>query len=336
MKKLSLLMLALAKPCKRTTVVLLFLLFAAAPVFTQQLTLRTELEGNINRGFTHIRAFTMNRVPYIFCHNTRTGDTSIWNLEAGGDAVYSDKWSSGWTNFDFYTIDGNTYFFHQKTGDGLARINRLAPTSFAQKNMGTKVFEDKWSAGWTSTKYFVHKELTYFFHYKKSDGTNRLNAGSNPQNVGSRIHGGTYTSGYDDFSFAIHNGFFYTLSRTNESGRLRLNRHPMAAIEAAANNGTNLDRFIGDSMNSERGSAGHGAIALFTLRNRLFMFNYAAATGKLQIHEINADGQMGRLMLEQTWARDWTNFDIVYMNNRVYLYGYKSGDGRMILTELRL
>jgi hypothetical protein len=117
----------------------------------------------------------------------------IWNLDKGGSAVYSQNWSSGGTNINFYEFKGEVYFFHQKEEAGLARINWLVYEDImSDSKMGEKVFEANWSKGWTNTLFFAHNDILYFLHYKAGTGLARLNASQDGSNVGTKIYEKTW------------------------------------------------------------------------------------------------------------------------------------------------
>ncbi len=82
-----------------------------------QMTLDCKVDVTLGSGYTTSKVFVMDTEKFLFSHNSKTGQTAVWNLNKGGKPVLEAKWSAGWTNIEFYEFQGVVYFFHQKGGD---------------------------------------------------------------------------------------------------------------------------------------------------------------------------------------------------------------------------
>lgn len=298
--------------------------------------LNCTIDVNLGKGYNHSQVFILNGQEFLFCHNSGTGLTSVWNLAQGGLPVLNQTWSKGWTNIDFYTYKGEVYFFHQKSGEGTARINKLSYDKIMTNvSMGDKVYEQKWSTGWTKTKFFVHNDIVYLFHYKKESGLARLNAATEGGSVGSKIYEKTWAKGYTSFSFAENDGSMYFLYQNKNDGNCRINKMNLQKLEAAASAGL-LSPDLGTVVYTAKWSTGWTDIAFFNLNNKVYMFCHKTGTGLSRIQELNNDGTFGKYVYDATWSGGWSSFDIIYQSGKPSLFHQKKVTGQTKICELSL
>lgn len=318
-----------------TGILLMFTSFA----FTQNLSsgnikLNCKTDVVLGKGYTHSQVFVLNGDKFLLSHNSKTGQTDIWNLEQGGMPKYSKKWSTGWTNIDFYEFGGEVYFFHQKGGEGTARINKLDYNNIMNnENMGPKVYEAKWSKGWTATKFFVHNNIVYFLHYKKETGLARLNAATKGGDVGNKIYEKKWSDGYTNFAMTANGDNFYILYQKGSEGTCVINKVNLTKIEAAAKAGL-LSPNLGTESYRKKWSTGWSNICFFNLNNEVYMFFNKTKGGTARIEKLNSDGTLGKRVLDTKWSDGWSEIDIFYQNGKPQLFHQKASTGKTKICEL--
>lgn len=299
-------------------------------------TLDCKVDVNLGEGFTTSKIFMLNNEEFLFSHNSKTGQTSIWNLKKGGNPVYKAKWSEGWTNIEFYQFKSDVYFFHQKTKSGLARINKLDYTSIMSgKDIGPRVFEDTWSEGWTTTKFFVHNDIVYFLHYKKDNGLARLNAATTGGSVGTKIYEKTWSKGYTNFAMTANRDNFYILYQQGGEGNCVINQIDLQKLETAAKAGL-LSPNLGTETYRQKWTSGWGNICFFNYNKEVYMFLNKPSEGTARIEKLNPNGTIGDRFYDKKWTSGWTEIDIFYENGKPQLFHQKVGTGQTKICELKL
>ncbi|MFW5792917.1 MAG: hypothetical protein ACOCWC_01435 [Bacteroidota bacterium] len=293
------------------------------------------MDVTLSKGFTHSKVFLLNGEKFFFSHNSNNGETRIWNLEKGGNPVFSKKWSSGWTNINFYEYKGKVYFFHQKGETGLARINKLNYNDIMNgKKMGEKVFEANWSKGWTNTLFFVKNDILYFLHYKSGTGLARLNASKDGSSVGTKIYEKTWSKGYSNFAMTDKGNNFYILYQKGNEGTCVINKIDLAKLEAAANAGL-MSPNLGSESYRKKWSSGWDNLIFFKLDGETYLFLNKPSTGKVHIEKLKDDGTLGPRFFEKTWSKGWTGIDIFYRNGKPQLMHQKKSTGQTKICELK-
>jgi hypothetical protein len=300
------------------------------------ISLDCKVDVTLGKGYTTSKVFVLNSVQFLFSHNANTGQTAVWNLQKGGTPVLEAKWSTGWTNMDFYEHKGEVYFFHQKSGDGTARINKLDYNSImTNKSMGTKVYEDKWSTGWTNTKFFVHNDILYFLHYKKDSGLARLNAATKGGDIGTKIYEKTWSKGYTNFAMTANGDNFYIMYQKGDEGTCVINNVNLPKLEAAAKAGL-LSPNLGEESYRKDWSSGWGNLCFFNLNNEVYLFFNKPKDGTARIEKLNSDGTLGKRVYDKNWSGGWTEIDIFLFNGKPLLFHQKASTGQTKICELKM
>lgn len=318
---------------------LLFLTFFSILAFSQSLStgkigLKCTVDVTLNGGYTHSQTFVLNDETFLFSHNSSTGKTDIWNLNAGGTPKYSATWSTGWTNIDFYTFDGEVYFFHQKGDEGSVKIIKLDYNSIMSGKLGTEVYKGKWSTGWTTTKFFVHNNIAYFLHYKKETGLIRLNAATSGGSVGKKVYESTWSAGYTSFSFTENAGSIYLLAQQNSTGKIVINRINTSKMELAVQAGLTSPN-LGNEVFRATWSAGWSDLVFFNLDDNVYLFHYKDKAGTVKIAQLNTDGTIGKNVYDSKWSAGWSSFDIIYYIGLPNLFHQKKSTGQTKICELK-
>lgn len=300
-----------------------------------KLSLDCKVDVSLGKGYTISRVFVLNNEQFLFSHNSKTGQTSVWNLQKGGSPVLSADWSAGWTNIDFYEFKGDVYFFHQKGDDGLARINKLNYNDImSNKSMGSKVFEGKWSAGWTTTKFFVHNDIAYFLHYKKETGLARLNAATKTGDIGTMIYEKTWSKGYTNFAMTANGDNFYILYQKGDEGTCVINKVDLPKLEAAAKAGL-LSPNLGQEAYRNKWSEGWGNIGFFRMNDEVYMYLNKPGEGTMRIEKLNEDATIGKRVYDNKWSAGWTSIEVFDFYGKPMLFHQKAGTGQTKICELK-
>ena len=107
----------------------------------------------LGKGYDEIETFKVGEQNFVFCHNISSGESKVWNLSKGGNPVFDRKTYSGWTNFAFFRLDGNTYMFEFKKESGHYQIYRMNSDGSIGEQVKDKA---QWSKGWTGFEvYYV-------------------------------------------------------------------------------------------------------------------------------------------------------------------------------------
>lgn len=301
---------------------------------SKTISLYCDVDVTLSKGYSISKIFVLNDDNFLFSHNSSTGKTVIWNLDVGGDPVLTAQWSEGWTNINFYEYDGEVYFFHQKENKGTAYINKLDYGKIMSgKGTGERVYESKWSKGWSATKFFVHNDIIYFFHYKKGTGLARLNASTKGGDLGKRIYEKNWSKGYTNFAMAANSGSFYMLYQKENEGTCVINRVNLPKLEQAVKAGFETPN-LGEEAYRKKWSKGWGNISFFNLKNNVYMFHNKPGNGLARISKLNANGTVGEKVYDKYWSEGWTNIDIFYRNRIPRLFHQKSKNGKTKICKL--
>jgi hypothetical protein len=302
----------------------------------RMVTLVNKIDVNLGKGHTFSRVFVLQGQEFLFSHNAITGKTEIWNLKQGGLPVYNKDWSSGWTNFDIYEFKGEVYLFHQKGLEGTARISKLNYDSIMNnQGLGEKVYDEKWSKGWTTTKFFVHNNLVYFFHYKKGSGLARLNAATTGGSVGTKIYEKNWSEGYTNFAMTANENNFFMIYQKGGEGTCVINQIDLKKLQTAAKSGL-LTPNLGTETYRQKWSEGWSNICFFNLHNNVYMFFNKKDEGTARIEMLNPDGTLGERVYDSKWSSGWSEIDIYYQNGRPMLFHQKASTGQTKISEITM
>lgn len=309
----------------------------AQDLSSESISLDCQVDVTLGKGYTTSKMFVIDDDQFLFCHNSNTGQTSVWNLTQGGEPVLESKWSTGWTNINFYKVGVVVYFFHHKNGTGLTRINKLDYNSIMSgRSMGTKVYEETWSKGWTTTEFFEVNDRVYFLHYKKSSGLIRINAIKTTQahGVGNKIYEKTWSKDYTNFAMTANGDNFFILYQKGDEGTCVINKVNLVKLEAAAEGGL-VTPDLGKESYRKKWSAGWDNLMFFTLNDKVYLLHNKPKDGLIRMSELTAEGTLGEKRYEKKWSSGWDRIDIFYKNGNPQLFHQKSSTGKTKICELK-
>lgn len=138
---------------------------------------------------------------------------------------YSATWSKGWTQIGIYNIgstieNAKTFFFDHKLEEGTTHITQITPDF----RLTTRIYEESWSAGWTTIEIINTAGFKGFYHAKSATGLERaatFNPGNGTYkgNVGeisqkfAMTHAVHYSSGQEVYVFAYQSSDGYIEGR---------------------------------------------------------------------------------------------------------------------------
>ena len=127
------------------------------------------------------------------------------------------KYSEGWTNVEFYKVNGTTYrLMSKKKGFSSFDKNFHIDKMNSNGTVGAKVKYYKWTQGWTNVKFYEINGQTYQFILKeKGKSTSGHNAIIHEINadgaIGKVVEKYKYTEGWTNVEFYKINGTRYRL-----------------------------------------------------------------------------------------------------------------------------
>ncbi|WP_298880477.1 hypothetical protein [uncultured Polaribacter sp.] len=322
-------------------IVVLLVVFIGQTLSSQNLSkgkihLDCKINVNLSKGNTFSGVFYLENEQFLFSYNSFTGLSQIWNLKRGGLPVYQKKWTTGWSNFNFYEYKGENYFFLQKSSEGTARIIKLDYQKImTSKSLGAQVYNKKWSSGWTSTKFFVHNNLIYFLHYKKGTGLIRLNAITKGGTVGSVIYEKKWSKGYTNFAMTATSNKFFILSQKEKDGLCVINRVDVPKLEQAAKLGF-ISPNLGTEIYRKKWSSGWSNFEFFKLKGKTYLFFNKNKGGTVRIEEFLSNGYLSKRVYDNKWSNGWSEIDIFDINGKPQLFHQKKSTGQTKICELKI
>lgn len=298
-------------------------------------TVRIDCKKKISMPFmyNHVKIFKLNGEKFVFCHHDATGETKISPLDNNSFIGYQKKWSKGWTNIDIFEYKGKTYLFHQKSQSGLARISELNYDDIKSgKRLGPKIYESKWTGGWTTTKFFDYQGKLFFFHLKEYNGQVRINVSEKAGDMGKRVYESTWSKGWTDFGVARTSSGITMINQKFDNGDCAIKELNTSALISAYNKGTKT-KDIGKDTFREMTAAAWSHTQLFTHGGNLYLLKAQLQLGNVQIYAIT-HGKIGKKVYEGNWGLALSAVDIYIDNKKPYLVRQKNLTKKLEFCEI--
>ncbi len=245
------------------------------------------------------------------------------NCSMVGQKVKGYKWSEGWTNTEFFTINNQAYLFLLKQ-KGLSPSGKNVHIHKVNRNgtVGQKVKDYQWSGGWTNTEFFTVNNQTYLFLLKQkgltgSDKNVHIHKVNSDGTIGKKIQGSKWSEGWTSTEFFTVNNQTYLciLKQKGLSGSGK-NVHIYKM---------NSDGTIGKRIKDYKWSEGWTNMEFFTVNNQTYLYllkqKGLSRSGKnVHIHKVNGDGTVGQKVKDYKWSGGWTSTEFLTVNNKTYLY----------------
>lgn len=186
-----------------------------------------------------------------------------------GSRVKSYDWSEGWTKVRTYSIADKTYLFLLKEhGTGRSGHNVHIHYFNEDGTIGRRIYERKWSSGWTSAEFYKNGNQAFLMRLKArgydEPGFNvHIDRVNSDGTLGRRVKSYTWSEGWTNIKFFQLRGKPYLILLKKEgyarSGK-NLRIHPM-----------NVDGSLGECLYEEKISEGWTTLEPFDVRGQQFI-----------------------------------------------------------------
>lgn len=231
-------------------------------------------------------------------------------------------WSKGWSTVKFFpTPNGQFVLLGKENGTGRAGTNTNIHPVNADGTLGKRVYEKRWSDGWTSTEIITTGGQTYMMRLKRlgngSSGFNvhidRINADGT---VGTRVRSYKWSEGWSTVRVFMVGGKPYLfLLKENGTGRSGKNAHIHPI---------NADGTIGQRIYERKWSEGWTEGLFYRCGSETFFMRLKArgfgdSGNNVHINRVNADGTIGARVRSYKWTEGWTNARAFQLRGKTYL-----------------
>ncbi len=284
-----------------------------------------------SEGWTSSEFYRVNNQTYLFLLKQKDLSGSKKNVHihrmnndgSVGSKVTDYKWSKGWTNTEFYTVNGQTYLFllKQKGLSGSQKNVHIHKMNI-DGTVGERVKDYKWSEGWTNTEFFTANNQTYLFLLKQyglsgSDKNVHIHKMNNDGTIGKMVKDYKWSKGWTNTEFfTINNQTYLFLLKKKGLSESEKNVH----IHKMNNDGT-----VGKRVKDYKWTEGWSNSEFFTLKNQNYLFllkqeGESSYKKNLHIHEVNNNGTIGKRVALYKWTEGWTNTEFYLQNGNVFLF----------------
>ncbi|MEM9204399.1 MAG: hypothetical protein AAGC53_22380 [Actinomycetota bacterium] len=184
---------------------------------------------DVGAGWTTTEPYTVGGQTFLFLLSEWTGAVQIRPIAGPGatdsagaavsigtvlDPVFTNRWSSGWTTAEFFSVGGRTFLFLLKESNGVVHLHEMNGDGTA----GDLIRTHDWSSGWTTAEFFSVGGRTFLFLLKESNGVVHLHEMNGDGTVGDLIQTYDWTSGWTTAQFYGANGMTSLLLHKTSSG----------------------------------------------------------------------------------------------------------------------
>ncbi|MCA9951400.1 MAG: hypothetical protein KDE48_17240 [Anaerolineales bacterium] len=278
--------------------------------------------ANWTSGWSSSETFSVNGNLYLFLLKAQGNGTDGKNVHIHkitsngrvGALVKSYAWSEGWSSVTFYKVNNTTYLFLlKKSGMGQDGKNVHIHKMNADGTVGASIAAYKWSAGWTTAKFYAVNGTTYLFLYKESNGTVHIHSINNDGSViYPKIAAYNWSQGWTTVRlYEVGNSTYLFLLKKIGTGQDGKNVHIHKM---------NLDGSIGDQVAAYQWSEGWTTAEFYTVNDKNFLLLLKQSTGLMHAHEISDQGTVGKRLRKETWLKGWTAARFYEINDANYLF----------------
>ena len=233
------------------------------------------------------------------------------------DTVWEDEWTSGWTTFMPFMLNGAQHYLAYKHGAGDVDIDRIR----ADGQGVDTIWGDTWSSGWTTFMPFLLNGAPHYLAYKNGNGDVDIDR-IRPDGLGvDTVWEDTWTSGWSSFVPFLLNGHPHYLAYKVGSGRV--------AIDRIRDDGRGVDTIWEDTW-----STGWTTFMPFLLNGTPHYLAYKIGTGDVDIDRVKANGQGVDTIWESTWTTGWSSFAPFLRHGQPHYLAYKVGTGRAAVDRI--
>jgi len=247
-----------------------------------------------------------------------------WNLTHyifGTPETFGSTWGTGWTSIVPLTLQGSPHFLSYKNPPadlppgtkGKVELDLLRPDA---SDVDT-IFEDHWSAGWTSMMPFTLGGQPHLLSYKEGSGSVAIDR-IRPDGTGvDSLFGSTWGTGWTSFVPFELGGQPNFLSYKLATGKVEIGR--------IRPDGSEVDV---DTTFEDTWSTGWTLFAPLQLRGKPHFLSYKGAEGRVDIDRLRPDGSGSDTVFSEKWWKGWTTLTPFTLagDQFVLAYNVTSGD----------
>lgn len=273
--------------------------------------------------WTTFMPFVLNGQPHYLAYKEDSGQVSIDRIQPnlhGVETIWgggAGTWTTGWTTFMPFVLNGQTHYLAYKIKTGQATIDVIRLDG---RGVDT-IWGGSWSTGWTTFMPFVLNGQPHYLSYKAETGQMTIDR-IRPDGCGSdTIWHDTWTTGWTSFMPFVSRGQAHYLAYKVKTGQVTIDRIRL--------DGMGVDTIWGGTW-----STGWTAFVPFTSGGQQHYLAYKVESGQFSVDRINANLQdvtMLRSGGAGAWSLGWTSFMPFEIGGTPYYLGYKKKDGQMTI-----
>ncbi len=146
-----------------------------------------------------------------------------------GTKVYDNTWGVGWSIIKFFFISNTPYMFRYNKNTNVAHVYRIdAADPFNNNRVGTKVYDQVWTPGWTVVRFFDYNNKMHCFQLKSETGEVKISEISNTDpfsngSMGTVRFEDTWTSGWTNVNIYTNtNNKTYMFLQKSQLGKAKI------------------------------------------------------------------------------------------------------------------
>jgi len=239
-------------------------------------------EKRWSEGWSSTEFYTIAGQTYMMRLKERRNGNAGYNVQINrinrngtvGSRIKTYDWSEGWTKVRTYSIADKTYLFLLKE-HGTGRSGHNVHIHFFNDDgtIGRRIFERKWTSGWTSAEFFKNGNQAFLMRLKArgydEPGFNvHIDRVNSDGTLGRRVKSYAWSEGWTNIKFFQLRGKPYLILLKKEgygSSGKNLRIHPM-----------NEDGSLGECVHEEKISEGWTTLEPFDVRGQQFMLRLMA------------------------------------------------------------
>jgi hypothetical protein len=239
------------------------------------------------------------------------GTVELWKRRQG--------WTTGWTSFVPFNLNGGRFLFMYKVGDGTVDIDQIVDPT--QGTVQLWQHHAGWSAGWTHFAPFAMNGGQFILVYKSEVGTVKVEQIVDPTQNPVTVRSDHWTHGWTQIApFTMNGGQFLFLYKSG-TGLVKVVQILDPTQDAV-------------TLRTDHWTTGWTSILPVVVNANQYLFLYKAATGEVKIHQIVDAAQDTIQVRQEHWSTGWTSFVDFVLDSRLFLFCYKAGDGSVAIVAI--
>jgi hypothetical protein len=239
------------------------------------------------------------------------GTLELWKKQQG--------WTTGWTSFVPFSMNGGRYLFMYKVGDGTVDIDQIVDPT--QGTVQLWQHPQGWSTGWTHFAPFEMNGGQYMLIYKSGEGRVKVEQIVDPLQNPITKRQDQWTKGWTHIApFVMNGGQFLFLYKAG-NGQVKV----VQILDPAQ------DTVL---RHTDHWTKGWTSIVPIVVNGNQYLFLYKAASGEVKIQQITDPAQDTTTIRHEQWSTGWTSFVDFVLDGRQYLFCYKVADGSVAIVAI--